>query len=288
MRKTAIHQGALLVTGIFVAACAGGGEGPPVSTGATPPGEVTITATDSTLEAPDTLPAGFIAARLVNHGTQPHAATLVRLDDGRNLPEYIAAYREANRTKTPRPSWATFHGGPAAMLSHGEGHAILHLEPGDYAWVCFVPGPDGVSHLIAHQQAHAFVVRASDGTAAVPPPGATMSLRMVDFGYELGAALKAGRQLIRVENAGVEPHHTLVFKLLPGKTIDDFHAWIGNNMQGEEPAAFVSAMAEQSAGTEAWLDLDLTAGDYVLVCLVAGQDEVPHVANGMIQSVHVE
>ncbi|HET6341769.1 MAG TPA: hypothetical protein VFG78_06245 [Gemmatimonadota bacterium] len=251
---------------------------------------LTITATDYALEAPDTVSAGFSVVRIVNHGEEAHGATLVRLEEDKTLADYLEAYAEANLTRSARPDWARFLGGTLSLIPpRGEGTVTLELEPGNYAWVCFVPGSDGTVHLLGHKQAHGFVVRPRDGDAAPPSaPEPTVSLRMLDFDYRLGAPLKTGRNVIRVVNDGVEPHHVLVFKLDSGSTMEDFHAWLEDLMQGEAPATFVGAMGEMSTGAAGYLEVDLPAGDYVLICLVAGRDEVPHFAKGMIQHIRVE
>jgi hypothetical protein len=254
---------------------------------AVPPPVITVTATDYAFEAPNTVTAGFTTFRIENQGDQMHGATVVRLESGRTLPEYIAAYGEANRTRGARPAWAKFLGGSVA-LPHSEGRATLYLEPGNYAWVCFVPGPDGILHLLKHNQALAFEVR--PGSVKTPAPSApepTVTLRMLDYTFQLSAPLTLAKHVIRVENVGAEPHHALLFKLVPGKTMDDFQAWMQNNMQGEAPSTFVGAMAELSTRTEAYFEVDLSAGEYLLVCLVAGRDEVPHNAKGMIQLIRV-
>lgn len=254
-------------------------------TGASP--VVTIIAADYTYDAPHTVAAGFNVFRLVNHGDQAHAATLVRLEGGKTLTDYIEAYREANRTHGARPVWATFRGGPVAF-ARGEGNAMLYLEPGNYAWVCFVPGPDGVSHLLKHNQAHAFVVRPRTGDTPAPSaPEPSVSLRMLDYSFQLTAPLKAGRHVIRVDNVGADPHHVLLFKLTPGRTIQDFQAWLQKHMEGEAPSTYVGAMAELSTGADAYFEVNLTAGEYVLVCLITGRDAVSHAAKGMIRQIRV-
>src|SRR5690606_14122239 len=96
---------------------------------------------------------------------------------------------------------------------------------------------------------------------------------------------RAGRQTIRVENAGLEQHHVLFFELMPERTLEDFNVWLRTGMQGEAPASLVAAMAGLSAGAEAYLEVDLTPGEYVLVCLVAVRDEVPNIVKGIIRRV---
>jgi hypothetical protein len=251
------------------------------------PPVVTIIATDYAYEAPDTVQAGVNVFRLVNHGDQVHAATIVRLEAGKTLADYKEAYGEAHRVRGARPTWATFRGGPVAVM-RGEGSATLSLEPGNYAWVCFVPGPDSVSHLLKHNQAHAFVVRPRTGDTPAPSaPDPSVSLRMLDYSFQLTAPLKAGRHTIRVENVGADYHHVLLFKLTPGKTIQDVEDWLHKRMEGEAPSTFVGAMGELSPGTNAYLEVDLTAGEYVLACVITGRDEVSHAVKGMIQQIRV-
>jgi hypothetical protein len=60
-----------------------------------------------------------------------------------------------------------------------------------------------------------------------------------------------------------------------------------NDPQSEPPALLAGVMAELSSGRYAFFEVDLSAGDYVLDCFVAGRDEVPHVAKGMIQHVRI-
>lgn len=289
MTKLAIPLASLIVA----TACGSGGssedEGPRTHSTGAAPSEATITATDHAFEAPDTVQAGWNTFRLVNHGEQIHEATLVQLEDSRTLQEYMQAYGEAVRTGGARPEWARFLGGVSGVQPHRDGLATLYLEPGNYAWGCWAPDSDGTPHLLRHDQIHAFEVRpASADAPAASAPKPTVSVGMHDYEFELSEPLEAGKHVIRVENMGAEPHHVLIFKLGPGRTLEDFQAWIQNQMQGEAPSTYVGGMATQSFGVEGYLTLDLPAGDYILVCLVAGRDEVPHFAKGMIEHVRVE
>jgi hypothetical protein len=289
MSARSIVSASPIASVVLALACAPGGDTNTNVTekaGGTPP-VVTLMATDYAYEAPGTVSAGFTVFRLVNRGDEFHGATIVRLEPGRTLPEYIDAYGEAQRTRGARPVWAKFLGGPYAP-PHAESTATLYLEPGTYAWVCFAPGSDGNAHLLTHKQAHAFVVRPrSDESPASSAPEPTASLRLLDYSFQFGGPLTAGKHTIQVENVGVEPHHVLMFKLAPAKTMEDYRAWIQRNMQGEPAATFVSAMAELSTGAAAYFQADLSAGDYVLVCLITGRDEVSHAAKGMLQHIRI-
>lgn len=250
---------------------------------------LSVTATGQTYEAPDTVSAGFNVLRLVNRGEQAHTATVVRLEEGRSLSEYLQAYREANRTRGARPTWATFLGG-ANVLAPGESSVVVHMEPGTHALVCFAPGESGGPHVLeSDHHTHPFMVRPRPEHAPRPPaPEADVTLTMHDYSFELDKPLEAGRQMIHVENAGVDPHHALLLKLGPDETWDDVDAWLQNGMEGEPPATSVGGMDVLSNREEAWFEVDLSPGSYVLVCLVAGRDEVPHTAKGMIRQIRIE
>jgi hypothetical protein len=183
---------------VLVVAARGGRAASNAQMKAEAPSVVTIIATDYGYEAPNTVPAGLNVFHLVNHGDQMHAATIVRLEAGKTLPDYIEAYREANRTRGAQPTWAKFRGGPAAVM-HGEGNATVYLEPGNYAWLCVVPGQDGISHLLKHNQAHAFVVRDAPAPHCLVPAG----IRTNDFRHAREDE-EERRRLARVER---RPRH---------------------------------------------------------------------------------
>jgi hypothetical protein len=69
--------------------------------------------------------------------------------------------------------------------------------------------------------------------------------------------------------------------------MQDIQAWLHRRMEGEAPSTYVGAVGELSAGTNAYLEVDLTACEYVLACVITGRDEVSHDAKGMIQQIRV-
>ncbi|HJW47363.1 MAG TPA: hypothetical protein VJ484_12880 [Lysobacter sp.] len=248
---------------------------------------ITLTATDYAFEAPDTIAAGFTTFQLVNNGSQFHMAQLIKLEGGRTLDDFLVAYNEAFRTTGPRPKWATRLGGPGVADPRGSSNATQYLEPGSYAWICLMNVPDGIPHVVKARMAKPFIVRPQNRDAAPQAaPEASVVIRLVDYSFRMDAPLSAGRQMIRVENAGTEPHEIGVVKLASGKTIEDFEAWM-QNPQGPPPANSVGGVSSLAANTEAYFEVDLTSGDYLLVCLVTAPDGRPHTEHGMIQYVRI-
>ena len=89
------------------------------------------------------------------------------------------------------------------------------LQPGNYAMVCFVPGPDGIPH-IAKGMARPLTVTAGAGATAAEPE-ADVVMKLVDYDFELSKPIPAGRHTIRIDNAGPQEHEVVIVKLDAGK-----------------------------------------------------------------------
>ena len=270
----------------LLASCAGGRE-PSHSAASAPPAAVTVTATDYAFQAPDTIDAGITAFQLVNGGEQLHMGQLIRLDGGRTLDEFLVAYEEAFRTSGPRPTWAVRLGGPGAAEPHGRSNATHELEPGSYAWICLMNVPDGIPHVVKARMARAFTVR--DRGPEAPrqvAPEADVVIRLTDYTFALSGPLTAGRHVIRVENAGAEPHEVALVRLAPGRTLQDLEAWL-QAPQGAPPVSPSGGVSSLVTGAVAWFEATLTAGEYVLLCFVTAPDGRPHTAHGMIHHVRI-
>ena len=249
---------------------------------------VTVTATDYAFAAPDTIAAGFTTFRLVNNSDQFHMAQLIKLEGGKTLDDFRRAYDEAFRTVGPRPAWAKRLGGPGVAGPHGDSNATLYLEPGSYVWICLVnPPPDRLPHVMKGM-ARPFVVRPNSLTPASRiKPEAAVVVQLVDYGFTMSAPLTAGRRMIHVQNTGAEPHEVGLAKLAAGKTVRDLEAWL-KSFDGPPPAELsAGGVSSLAAKTEAYFEVDLTPGDYVLFCLVTAPDGRSHVAHGMIQHIHI-
>lgn len=93
--------------------------------------------------------------------------------------------------------------------------------------------------------------------------------------------------MVRVGNGGAEPHEVGLLKLAPGKTMQDFEAWV-QNPQGLPPASSLGGVSSFVPNTEAYFEVDLTAGDYLLLCLVTAPDGRSHAEHGMIQQLRID
>jgi plastocyanin len=168
-------------------------------------------------------------------------------------------------------------------------NATLNLEPGNYLWICLFNLPDGIPHVVGHGMAEPFVVEAAGAShGSQTAPEADVVMRLVDYAFSPSTPLTTGRQMIRVENAGSESHEVSVVKLAPGKTIEDFLAWIRNPTTPSETTwTGAGGVTSLAPGAEAYFEVDLTPGEYVLLCFVTAPDGRSHIDHGMIQRISV-
>lgn len=238
---------------------------------------VTVTATDYSFAAPDTIPAGITEIRLLNRGTEMHHVMLIRLDGGKTMADLFGAMKSDG----PLPTWAREVGGPNTPGPGGEANAILRLVAGRYAMICVIPSSDGKPHVMKGMAKEIVVPPATSNTAnADVRVNATMTL--VDYGFQFSQPLAAGRQTIRVKNRAEQAHEVVILKLQPGKKPSDVLAWM-EKMEGPPPGAPIGGTTPMARGEENIITVDLTPGEYGLICFVPdAKDGKPHIAHGML------
>lgn len=248
------------------------------------PQEITIVARDFAFVVPDTVNPGLTRINLVNEGPNIHHAFLVRLSEGKTLADLNAAFRTMKPTD-PFPSWAVDAGGPNPP-SFGDSSAVVQeLQPGTYAVICMVDIPDKIPH-VAKGMATTMIVREAP-VVAVAEPVATVTMNLQDYTFNLSQPLTAGAHVIKVENIADQPHEVVIMKLMEGKTLEDLGKWAAT-MQGPPPAETVGGVAPFSRGSTIYVPVDLTPGNYVLICFVPdSKDGKLHSDHGMVMPITV-
>src|SRR5207247_7154782 len=189
------------------------------------PSLITITATDYAFGVPDTIAAGLTTFRVVNQGKELHHANLVRLGEGKTVADFQAGLAAAMKNHTPPPTWMGLAGGPNAVTLGDTGVATQMLEPGSYVFVCWIPSPDGVPHVMKGMM-HPLLVTARAAPAPVAAEPATdVTIKLTDYDFQLSQPLTAGKHVVGVENTGAQAHEIVIAALSPGKTLRDFIAW---------------------------------------------------------------
>jgi hypothetical protein len=244
------------------------------------PNVVTVTTSDYKFEAPDEIPAGLTAFHLVNRGPSLHHIQLMKFEDGKTLDDFLTALRGEHP-----PTWATLAGGPAPPEVGDTSISIEALEPGNYALICFIPSADGMPHVAKGMSRALKVV--GPRRAAAPEPTADIVVTLVDYDFKLSQPLTPGKHMIRVDNAGQEPHEIAIVRLHPGKKPADYTAW-GMKPVGPAPGTIHGGLSGIMPGSHSFIEVDLPPGEYGLLCFLPdAKDGKPHFEHGMAKQTQV-
>lgn len=243
------------------------------------PPTVHVIATDYAFQAPDTLPAGLTSFHLMNNGKEMHHLVLLRLAEGQTVADLQKMKPGAI------PADVMMVGGPNPALPSSTAEATVNLQPGNYAMLCVIPAPDGKPHLM---KAMIRPLTVTPGQSAVSEPVADVTVKLTDYAFEMSTPLSAGHHVVRVEDAGPQPHEFVLVKLEPGKTVDQFVQWT-EKFQGPPPGTLLGGVSLLTAGEANFITLDLTPGEYGLICFVGdSKDGKPHFMHGMVKQITVQ
>lgn len=247
------------------------------------PATVTVGAKDYAFEAPDQIPAGPTTFRLTNYGKELHQAQLIRFEHGKTVEDLAKALK----TPGPPPSWVKFVGGPNGIGPGQEANATAVLAPGRYAYICYIPSPDGIMHA-AKGMIRPFEVAAASPGAVSELPQSDLTITLTDYDFEPSQPLTPGKHTILVENAGPQPHELVLIKMAPGKKVEDFAHWAESGLKGPPPAEALGGVVFLEKGDRGTFEVELTAGDYGLICFFPDpKDGKPHLAHGMMKTIKV-
>lgn len=283
---------AVIFVALTVIACAGDKAGK-VAAGSTvvaaavaaAPQIITITARDFAYDAPDTVSAGMVTIKLVNQGPDLHHVQLLHLTDGKTAADFEAGLK-VMKPGSPPPPWAHEVAGPNTPVPGGEQSIMEQLEPGNYVMVCFIPGADGVPHVMKGMIRPLTVIPAT--TAAALAPTADVSVMMTDYAWKITPEITAGKHIIKIENAAQQSHEMVIAMLAPGKTPADLAKWIEKQV-GPPPGKPIGGISGMGKGAVVYLPVDLESGEYGILCFLPdAKDGKPHVAHGMLQQISVK
>ena len=246
---------------------------------------MTIVSRDSSFEAPDSLPAGVTTIHVENQGAVLRHVAIVRLDSGHTTEDFQAALARQG----PWPSWITFLGGPQVPVASAPTTVTISLAPGRYLITSIVRAPDSASHTMVSQIARGMMrpLTVTGHGQPAPLPRGDVTITLIDYQFYFSQALDAGRHVIRVRNAGPQPHEIVLVQVMPGKSLTDLATWAAER-NGPPPAHLIGGVTPMSRLAEALIPVDLEPGEYGLICFVPdAQDGHPHFAHGMMRQFTV-
>ncbi len=249
----------------------------------TKPTAIDITAKDYAFaSAPTTVAVEGLAKLTVkNEGAEGHEAALIKIVDGKTRDDVKAALSPG---APPGPPPFTLAGGTTGTDPGTSTSVTQALPAGQYAFICFIPSPDGTPHFAKGMLAAVTVT--GNSTTSLPLPDG-VNATGTDFAFEL-PKLKAGTTTIRFRNAGQQDHVLGLARVADGKTADDALAWF-KAPQGPPPVSFMGGPAAGPGGSNSF-EARLTKGTYVFYCPVPDQTDparAEHLTKGMFQGVRI-
>ena len=113
-------------------------------------------------------------------------------------------------------------------------------------------------------------------------PFATVSVRLVNFKFQMPATIAAGLNTFELVNVANQPHEMILFKLSPGKTQADVISYL-KSQKGQPPGTPVGGLFDLDPGHTSYLRVGVPAGNYVALCFVTDpKTHLPHAALGML------
>lgn len=245
--------------------------------------EFTVRASDFGFEAPDRFRAGQAAITLVNDGRESHFLALARIKDSESLANVTGAVLGGEDPSR----FVDYYGGPGAVAPGARQQVTVNLDPGGYLLLCTLRTVEGKTHASLGQYRPLDVTSPSGPAVAPPPTDLPISFR--DFAFIVTAEVKAGKQVWRVTNDGMDDHELMLVRPAPGWTYQDIFAHFSTGAAGPPPIQNSGGFQRIGRGKGGWISLDLTPGIYAMVCTIPNDATGRvHSQLGMIRQVEVK
>jgi hypothetical protein len=286
--RRAIVLGVLIAFAAPLTACGGSSK---KSSGATTRPKVTVEARDFSFVVPEQLPSGWVDITVHNTGAQVHQITFVKLGS-LSFDKFKKAASKNNFKSIPADT--VFAGGPTNAPPGGTTFAVVHLEPGTYAVVCFIPDPtDGMSHVSKGMIAQVEVAPAVYSVEAPPYAQPGNKIELSDFAFNVDAGF-SGQGSVAITNVGSQVHEAAIYRIADGKTLADVKNFLFPPKGSPPPAGappFTPASGVAALGPKQTVVIPFfgTASRLALVCFLPDptKNNRLHALEGMIKELTI-
>jgi hypothetical protein len=225
--------------------------------------------------------AGWTQINFDNAGVEYHVFALVKLKNGVTTKQLKnAALSQQDGAFEAIADGDGTTGAQTGLLSPGEKTSVItKLAAGHYGALCYIPAPDGESH-IAHGMVTTFDV--SEGKSSLTPPkDGVVDVTLADDGITLPSSGLPKSGWAKVTNTTSVNRDLLLAKYLtPDATFEStdayFDAYFGGQAQGDPPAAINGGVDGLAPGGSAYFQLAFKSGRYVLVSQNQDVDDDPN------------
>ncbi len=255
---------------------------------------LTVKATEYNFDVTGSAAGGFNKVTFENDGKEPHILVAIKLQPGKTVADALPLLEQEGE---PDPAVAAavfdgdpntaFYGTPGLLGPGGSETTIANLPGGNYAFVCFLPSPDGQPHF-SLGMAKDFTVADTGGTTTPPQTDGAITISADKITAPDG--MKSGTY--EVKNTGTDPSD---FNMAgpTDKQVSDFddavNGYFNSIGTGETPpfstpAPLLGGFSDSiPPGTSGYVVLDLQKGRYLMAgnsdqdtgkTLVSGEFEV--------------
>jgi hypothetical protein len=254
-------------------------------------GVIQVVAHDYALQAPDSIPSGWVTFRFENQGKETHFFVLHRLPEGITMQQYIDGAAgpfgkamkllQAGGTKEEAgkvlaeglPAWfADLHemGGAGLTAPGGSVRFTERLPAGHYLLECYVKNAEGTFHSGLGMLRALTVTDASSGGE---PPTADLDVTLSGQGIDVQGTPSAGEHVVAVhyeeQPEGLVGYDLHLARLEEGQTVEKLVPWMDwmntGGLEVPAPATFLGGVQEMPAGTTAYVHVTLTPGRYAWI-----------------------
>lgn len=237
-----------------------------------------VTAADYAFEAPASIRAGTHTFLMVNRGREMHMIVITRITGNHTTADLMKLIEKHAPAK-----WTKDVGGPNLVPPGDTANATLMMTPGRYVLTCFVPAADGTPHVMKGMFRE-ITVR-SNSRARYTSPKATSVIRLANYHIETPIAPRLGSNTFRVVNDGPLEHDVQIVKLIPGHSEAEALKWLetfSGPVTANVPAITMGGVTGFEKGDTGYFSVNLTRGDYLLLCWVPDDKGNPHFLRGMV------
>jgi hypothetical protein len=115
-----------------------------------------------------------------------------------------------------------------------------------------------------------------------------VTIKATDYNYEAPDQIEAGLVTINFVNEGQEAHHAQLVRLNDGVTLEQLQTTMQENeMAAMALVSFVGGPGAIDPGMSSQISVELTPGQYLLMCFITSHDGMAHVDKGMIRPMEV-
>jgi hypothetical protein len=211
-----------------------------------------VAASEYAYTMPGQVASGIVTFEFTNDGEQPHEYGFVQLLDNKTFQDLEKLVQSGGQP----PEWAEDMAGVPVLSPGLDVDMTRELEPGSYAFFCFLPTPEGAPHATEGMIA-GFEVAETRSNAELPKPDILVTAD--EQGFDV-PEVDAGTQVVEFRNEDTKEHEFALISYERNKGPGDLDAWFGSGYSGRPPAIFPGGIQSLEPGTSVVMTIDFESG----------------------------